>query len=57
MLLKFSNWLAFEIFKLAEGSRIGEALSFFYLRYNKNITVIVCNDFYHRSSPFLSAAE
>ncbi len=29
MLLKFSNWLAFEIFKLAEGSRIGEALSFF----------------------------
>lgn len=29
MLLKFSNWLVFEIFGLAAGSRIGEALSFF----------------------------
>lgn len=29
MLLKFSNWLVFEIFGLAAGSRIGEALVFF----------------------------
>lgn len=29
MLLKFSNWLVYEIFGLTAGSRIGEALSFF----------------------------